>query len=1325
MKKIKFIALISILICMLILIPTGFAIDNQTVEDNLNADYYFDANLDNDTGDGTVNNPYRDLTPNRINNNSVIHLKDGIYEFNKTKFFSNVSIIGQNPINTIIKNANFDVESSFNIRNITFVGSSITNHANLTAINVLFNESFSNGYGSAIESYNDLSFQNCTFFNNSAKYGGAVYISHGNLVIENSYFINNNAAFIGGAINSVNSNITITNTTFKGNKARYDGGSIHNLYGNFYLFGSDFINNTALNGGALFVDVSDNVNLTLNKFINNSAYNYGGAFCLIYGEIINENNYYENNNASEYNDEYISNFFEIFIGNGNVTMLFNDHIEVDDIPSYYSLVDEGYATPVKNQNPSGSCWSFATLAMLESCIKKATGIEYDLSENNVKNLMTSDSYYGFSKLSANGGGYASTGFNYLVSWLGPVNESSDPFAPYSISSPVLDGIFHIQNVLFLQRSNYTDNDNIKKAIMKYGGVLTPIYFTKNKYQYYNGTASANHAVCIMGWDDSLTFNNAPGKGGWIVKNSWGPNWEGDGYFYVSYYDTKCVPIDKIDSTYTVILNDTIKFDKNYQYDIPGKTDYFLNSSNTVWYKNIFKSTDDEYLAAVSTSFEKNTDWDLAIYVNNQLKHKQSGSSNPGFYTINLNKLIKLNKGDIFEVVFNITVDDGASFPISEFVSLNTLFYGPNISYLSYDGENWADLFNLTWKYTTHSYDSQVACIKAYTIYEKLNTTINLSLDSINGYKVKSKILNQYNRPVTGGNVIFIFNGEKYNISVVNGEAVLDLFAIPNEYNISAEYINEGYISSNNTLKFNISLIKTNISINVNELSPSNITACVIDEYGGNVSYGNVTFIINGKNYTVSVVNGTAFLDYLFDEPEINITAVYMGSYYYNSSSAQKSLTIPVMATNITLSVSSEFNPVEIIAHVENEYGYNMDMGNITFLVDGIARSVNVSEGYANISYIFKTFGKHNVSAVYNPPIKNYIPSNDYKEFNVSLIKTNMSLYVDEYYPNCIISNITDQYANPLNYGNVTFTINNETYTVNVSKGSAFLNYTFKNFGLNNISATYNGLYIYDSSNITLNLTIKSSIVAKDTTKTYNSQYDFTLLDNHGNPLKNNECRVIIASKTYNLTSDENGTVKLTVTLMPAKYSIIITNPVTNENKTQFINVVKRISENKPVTMYYGAGKSYSVRVFDDDGNISKNTQISFTINNKQYIRISDSNGYVYFKISLKPAKYTITCEYKGFKVSDKVIVKSTIITKNIKVKKGKTIKFTAKLLNKKGKILKNKKIKFKFKGKSYKVKTNKKGKAVLKITKKYKPGKYTITSKYAKLKIKNTIKIKK
>ena len=87
-------------------------------------------------------------------------------------------------------------------------------------------------------------------------------------------------------------------------------------------------------------------------------------------------------------------------------------------------------------------------------------------------------------------------------------------------------------------------------------------------------------------------------------------------------------------------------------------------------------------------------------------------------------------------------------------------------------------------------------------------------------------------------------------------------------------------------------------------------------------------------------------------------------------------------------------------------------------------------------------------------------------------------------------------------------------------------------------------------------------------------------------------------------------------------------------------------------------------------------------------------------------------------------MKPTLITKNVKAKKGKAVKFTAKLLSKNGNVLKNKKIIFKIKGKVYKAKTNKKGIATIKI-RNLKVGKYTVTTKYGKLQNKNRITVKR
>ena len=70
------------------------------------------------------------------------------------------------------------------------------------------------------------------------------------------------------------------------------------------------------------------------------------------------------------------------------------------------------------------------------------------------------SEYGWD-ITPNDGGYIAMGIGYLTSWLGPVNESDDSYYGSSALSPVLNSFIHVQNILFLKRTSYTDNNEIK------------------------------------------------------------------------------------------------------------------------------------------------------------------------------------------------------------------------------------------------------------------------------------------------------------------------------------------------------------------------------------------------------------------------------------------------------------------------------------------------------------------------------------------------------------------------------------------------------------------------------------------------------------------------------------------------------------------------------------------------------------------------------------------------------------------------------------------------------------------------------------------------
>ena len=932
-KKSFLIVLIALTI--LILLPVSFAYENDTnlavdgediaVEINYqedvlgdNGDYYFNASSESD-GNGSQSNPYKYLTSARIKDNSNIYLANGEYQLDSSKSINGVNIFGSDSNKTVIKyeGVAFTSRNSFTLNNLTLLKGSVIVNSNFNATNVVFDsgsgsghDSYGNYFGGAINSQSSsatLNINNCTFKNNHAEYGGAIYISSGNLNIADSLFIDNYAynfggaiasgsgailnisksrfynskslhdaggavyvrsgtlniddvsiinssATFGGAITTLNTQVSINHLTAHNNSAKYDGGAIYHMYGNFSSNYGNFKNNSASNGGALFIDESGNLELNSNQFIENKANFTAGAIYSILNSLNTSSlNIFNQNRALFENDTYELSDIDLKIGNGNYTMYKNTEDDITELPSSYDLRNLNLLTIPKDQQTSGNCWAFTPIAVLESNILKVDGESLDLSEENMKNVIAKFSDYGWD-MDTNNGGYDNMPWGYLLSWLGPVNESSDSFDDKGTLSPILNSIMHVQNVLFLKRDSYTDNDAIKKAIMKYGAVGTSMGFysylsIKNGlYSYYcYDNVQANHAVTIVGWDDNYLRSNfvrsAPGDGAWIVRNSWGPNWGNNGYFYVSYYDTKLAQVGADASAYTFILNDTIRYDKNYQYDIAGMTDYFYSYNTTVWFKNIFQASDDEYLAGVSTYFDIVTNWTASVIVNNEFVRTISGMANPGYYTFDLGDYIQLNKGDTFEVVFKFINDKKTAVPISEYISLNKLTYKPGISYVSYDGTNWIDFYNLTGEFPGHNYYTQVACIKAFTFINKINTFLNLSV-SYDEFitNVSAVVIDEFGNILNRGNITFKINGENVTAPIENGTAKVNRTFYNPLNDISATFEAVGYNSSTNSTILTISKEKINLTVDISKYH-NDVNLTVTSSQPTN---GTVELLINNK-----------------------------------------------------------------------------------------------------------------------------------------------------------------------------------------------------------------------------------------------------------------------------------------------------------------------------------------------------------------------------------------------------------------------------------------------------------------------------------------------
>jgi len=191
---------------------------------------------------------------------------------------------------------------------------------------------------------------------------------------------------------------------------------------------------------------------------------------------------------------------------------------------------------------------------------------------------------------------------------------------------------HVQKVLFLPiKKNSTDNDHIKAAIMYHGGVSESFYMNEDKYlkngnYYYPPSGSAtygNHMITIAGWDDSHNVSEAPGPGAFLCKNSWGKSWNGDGYFWISYYDKF---LGKENPTVFENAEPITNYDYISQYDPLGWVGSLGYSAVSAWSANIFTATTDQSICAVGFyTTDTGSSYEISVYTNPSPDQPRSGT----------------------------------------------------------------------------------------------------------------------------------------------------------------------------------------------------------------------------------------------------------------------------------------------------------------------------------------------------------------------------------------------------------------------------------------------------------------------------------------------------------------------------------------------------------------------------------------------------------------------------------------------------------------------------------------------------------------------------
>ena len=1446
----KSIVLFSVFLLLLMIVPSAFAsdaVDNQTVissdeqieisavddggviyshgeDTNVltgSNDIYFNASAESD-GRGTQSSPYKYLQYNRLTSGCTAHFADGTYELDfKKGIYSSMTFMGQSAQNTIIKfnGIAFNVGDGYTLtlKDLTLDHATVKNLGTVSATNVIFKNGvavddtsygYDNAYGGAIYNYVSTDYYgyvtnvpkntlyNCTFLNNSAMYGGAIYLPYGELSLSNCKFINNSAHWFGGAIASdkdskisvvgtvfencrsvddaggaiyafstdlevrdstfnncsanfagaicsLNSEILISYSNFTNNLARYEGGAVYKMYGSGTVIKSNFTKNAALNGGALFSDNCTSFEIKNSEFASNAATGFGGAIFSNANPKLTVDGVTFTDNKASYNANMLnqSNFSPIVSSTNNYSLFVYKSLFNGTLPARYNLAENGFVTDVKNQQDSGNCWAFAALASLETCVLKASNKTFNFSVENMKNLIEMYSAYGW-KMETNEGGYNGMPMGYLASWLGPVNATLDPFDDKGTLSPLLDSEMHIQNIYVLPaRTSYTDNDAIKEAILKYGGLYASYYHSagylnsKTNAYYDPYTGNGNHAITVVGWDDDYSKNNfytAPaGDGAFIVKNSWGSSWGDNGYFYISYYDRVLFAVNKDNQAFTYILNDTVRYTKNYQYDVAGMTDYLITGKKTVWYKNIYNATGNEAIAAVSTFFNTTVDYEISIYVNDVLQLTQNGRhEGSGYYTIPLKEYVPVAVGDIFKIVVKLANPQNgyAAVPISEQLSTTRCYYAPGVSYFSNDGKKWTDLYDYSASAYSHTYNSQVACLKAFTVADMQNTTVTL-----NNITPKVQEFSEIIATVTDvkgkmakiGEVIFSINGTNYTAGVVDGVAKISVyFDEVGDYVISANYKNNGLYNGSFVQK-TVSVTKTDVNLTAyigdivygeNPIVNINLTSVA----GINVT-GDVVLTISGKKYIVNVVNALAVFEIpeMLDAGEYHIDVSYLGSEKYNAADGATDFTVAKKEITMNVTIDKDYRDITVNVNLSEKLD-----GNLTVLVNNTPYTLSYTNGTGSLIFKNLTYGNYTINAVFTKD--NYQTVNVSENVEINSIKTvleaeNVVMYYKDGTRFAVV--LKDINGNPLANMDVIISINGRNYVKQSDENgtaSLGLNLESKNY---TVVTTFGGNSKYFGTRSNNTVSILSTLLSKDIVKYYRNgtQFYATVLDFKGNPLANTTVMFNINGVFYNKTTDENGTAKLNIWLRPGKYIITIFNLVTGEQAGNNVTVLSKIVENYDLVKYYKNASKFSVKILDSQGYPVEGTIVTFNINGVFYYKETDSNGIASLAINLRPGKYVITTMYGQYDVGNNVTVLPTLQTSDLKMKYLDGSAFNARVVDGQGNPLANQIVKFNVNGVFYNKVTNDEGIASLNI--RLMKGEYIITSIYNGFETGNTIKI--
>merc|ERR1711887_294353 len=204
------------------------------------------------------------------------------------------------------------------------------------------------------------------------------------------------------------------------------------------------------------------------------------------------------------------------------------------LPESVDWRDKGVVSPVKNQGMCGSCWAFATTAVIESYAAINGGGDVPiLSTQQVTSCAPNTLNCG-----GTGGCYGSIpqlGYSH-IQLFGHVTEKDYPYKSGSSGQTGSCGYDISDTPPVVGLSGYDTMTNDQDAVMEHLANVGPMAVAVAASRWgsyrsgvftgcsFDANIAINHAVVLVGYGTDAVDGDY-----WIVRNSWGSSWGEDGF----------------------------------------------------------------------------------------------------------------------------------------------------------------------------------------------------------------------------------------------------------------------------------------------------------------------------------------------------------------------------------------------------------------------------------------------------------------------------------------------------------------------------------------------------------------------------------------------------------------------------------------------------------------------------------------------------------------------------------------------------------------------------------------------------------------------------